>query len=823
MGIADSSTRSVILSILNFMIEKNDTYQILIQNQKFLENVLTISFEEKSSFASYDLRTGALALLSIISQHTEGIDFIKKNLNYKEFMDNLIEIYQDNSTDQAKEYMLLVLANLCYEKSLIKSLLTKQDHFNFLYNCFVTILSTKYDTLLETTFKLAINLSADSSINHFLAKEKLLKILNQIFFQPPTTKHTKDLIQIFLSNLSFNQENHPDMIKNDCIKIFEQYDALNVKKELDKYALTSLANLALNHDNFYLLENELNMINTLSLIDDFDKPIQIKLLNSAIEYVTNEETEATKNPPESKKALFIEIFASINSMLETKSLFLIKYCTDMLYRISKTKLGLNVQYDSQALLDNLVEIILKINKKDIKYSNFHNMCLVSKSSLFFENIINTQTLQKLFDHSCKAFKTLKEAKEEIPNQLELEYDIIFFLKFLSNCAIFGKKNKALGIFLINKDLEDFLFNIMVFSNKHSTNLLSNIMCCYANMFHSENVSKFYNYGRIFDHLHNCFKRFVRNSVKIENFILGLVSLILKGKNYNLGEFNKMRPSHGDSENADQSFMSNFSKKTTTIKPGTNLFKFPTNETDNDRESLDYDSKSNVNDSLYKTETFYHESQKDRKLGQHNNFTQQVFKSYSLRGNEEYDIRGRVKLDKDLQFVFKFLFFIIKKHIPHSNNSKMMNPTQANVGNGELKIPINTKTPLLNANRLSAVNQSIIMSDGLLGTNESTSTECETFQLFSNLACNVDNQKTLLGSKLTEHLFKYLKNEQNMLHEAYKSALTCTLNLGMNKDFYKKIKSHELILVLMKLSQNNKPLFIEYSAIFLLLMVNRFPL
>ncbi|RYZ85110.1 MAG: hypothetical protein EOP04_16655 [Proteobacteria bacterium] len=66
----------------------------------------------------------------------------------------------------------------------------------------------------------------------------------------------------------------------------------------------------------------------------------------------------------------------------------------MLYRISKTTLGLNVQYDSQALLDNLVEIILKINKKDLKYSNFHNMCLVSKSTLFFENVTNTQTLQK---------------------------------------------------------------------------------------------------------------------------------------------------------------------------------------------------------------------------------------------------------------------------------------------------------------------------------------------------------------------------------------------------------------------------------------------
>jgi len=803
------------------MIEKNNTYQILIQNQKFLECVLNISFEEKSSFASYDLRTGALALLSIISQHNEGIDFIKKNLNYKEFMDNLIDLYQDNSSDQAKEYMFLILANLCYEKSLIKSLLTKQEHFTFIYNCLLTIFTTKNDALLETTFKLGINLSADSTINHFLAKEKLLKILNQIFFQPQTTKQIKELIQIFLSNLSFNQANHPDMIKNDCIKVFEQYDALNIKKELDKYALTSLANLALNSNNFYLLENELNMINTLSLIDDFDKPIQIKLLNSAIEYVTDEERKAVKEPPESKKALFIEIFASINSMLETKSLFLIKYCTDMLYRISKTSLGISVQYDSQALLDNLVEIILKINKKDLKYSNFHNLCLVSKSTLFFENIVNTQTLQKLFDHSAKAFKTLRETKEEISNHLEYEYDIIFFLKFLSNCAIYGKKNKALGIFLINKDLEDFLFNIMIFSNKHSTNLLSNIMCSYANMFHSENVSKFYNYGRIFDHLHHYFKKFIKSSSKIENFILGLISLILKGKNYNLSDFNKLRPSHADAEHHDQSFISNFSKKSL-FKSGANLFKYPTNETDNDRESLEYDSKSNVNDSRDKTDIFTNEAPKERKSIHHHTLGQQVFKSYSLRGNEEYDVKGKVKIDKDLQFVFKFLFYIIKKHVPHGSNSKMMSPTQQNLDGGELTILQNNKSPLIASNRLLTVNQNLILNDGPdTIENEPSSTECETFQLFANLACNVENQKTLLSSKLTEHLMKYLKNEKNMTHDAYKYALTCTLNLGMNKDFCKKVKSHELILVLIKLFQVNKALFLEYSSIFLLSMVTFF--
>ena len=800
------------------MIEKNNTYQILTQNQKFLECVLNISFEEKSSFASYDLRTGALALLSIISQHNEGIDFIKKNLNYKEFMDNLIDLYQDNSSDQAKEYMLLVLANLCYEKALIKSILTKQEHFTFLYNCFLTIFSTKYDVLLETTFKLGINLSADSTINHFLAKEKLLKILNQIFFQPQTTKHIKELIQIFLSNLSFNQTNHPDMIKNDCIKIFEQYDALNVKKELDKYALTSLANLALNSNNFYLLENELNMINTLSLIDDFDKPIQVKLLNSAIEYVTDEERKNTKETPESKKALFIEIFASINSMLETKSLFLIKYCTDMLYRISKTSLGINVQYDSQALLDNLIEIILKINKKDLKYSNYHNLSLISKSTLFFENVLNTQTLQKLFDHSSKVFKTLRDVKEEIPNHLELEYDIIFFLKFLSNCAIYGKKHKPLGIFLINKDLEDLLFNIMIFSNKRSINLLSNIMCTYANMFHSENVSKFYNYGRIFDHLHHYFKKFIKNSPKIENFILGLISLILKGKNYSLSDFNKVRPSHADTEHNDQSFMSNFSKKSL-FKSGANLFKYPTNETDNDRESLEYDSKSNVNDSRDKTDIFANEIPKERK-SIHHPLGQQVFKSYSLRGNEEYDIKGKVKIDKDLQFVFKFLFYIIKKHVPHGSISKMMSPTQPNLDGREFIIPHHNKSPLIAENRLLNVNQYLIFNDGHdTLESEPSSTECETFQLLANLACNVENQKILLSSKLTEHLIKYLKNEKNMTHEAYKYALTCTLNLSMNKDFCKKVQSHELILVLLKIFPINKTLFLEHSSIFLLTMVS----
>jgi hypothetical protein len=126
----------------------------------------------------------------------------------------------------------------------------------------------------------------------------------------------------------------------------ESYDSKNIKKELDKYALTSLVNLALNSKNFHLLENEINMITNLSLIDDFDKPIQIKLLNSAIDYISSEDKKNPKHNQDSKKPLVVEILTTINSMIDTKSLFLIKNCTDMLQRISKTAISVLAEYDS---------------------------------------------------------------------------------------------------------------------------------------------------------------------------------------------------------------------------------------------------------------------------------------------------------------------------------------------------------------------------------------------------------------------------------------------------------------------------------------------
>ena len=104
-----------------------------------------------------------------MSQQPEGIEFVKKNLNYIDFMDNIVEIFND-ANESAKESILLILACLCYEKSLIKVLFTKQDHFNFLYNTLVYVFSYRSEALLANAFKLAINLSADPTINTFLSR-----------------------------------------------------------------------------------------------------------------------------------------------------------------------------------------------------------------------------------------------------------------------------------------------------------------------------------------------------------------------------------------------------------------------------------------------------------------------------------------------------------------------------------------------------------------------------------------------------------------------------------------------------------------------------
>mmetsp|Transcript_26504 Transcript_26504/g.23480 ORF Transcript_26504/g.23480 Transcript_26504/m.23480 type:complete len:82 (+) Transcript_26504:219-464(+) len=81
--------------------------------------------------------------------------------------------------------------------------------------------------------------------------------------------------------------------------------------------------------------------------------------------------------------MIIEIITAINSMLESNSLFLIKKSTELLHKLTGSSVPQKVSYDSQTLLNNLVHIILNLDRKDIKYSNYYSLSILSRSNNFF--------------------------------------------------------------------------------------------------------------------------------------------------------------------------------------------------------------------------------------------------------------------------------------------------------------------------------------------------------------------------------------------------------------------------------------------------------
>jgi hypothetical protein len=88
-----------------------------------------------------------------------------------------------------------------------------------------------------------------------------------------------------LANVSFTKETHEMLLLNDCIEIFELLPGGRMEKEPNKYSYISLLNLSLNPKSFKYLEKQINMINSLSLIDEVNKITQVKILFSAFTYL----------------------------------------------------------------------------------------------------------------------------------------------------------------------------------------------------------------------------------------------------------------------------------------------------------------------------------------------------------------------------------------------------------------------------------------------------------------------------------------------------------------------------------------------------------
>ena len=168
------------------------------------------------------------------------------------------------------------------------------------------------------------NISYNSDFHSFIACDEILLVLYKKFFNEETTNRIKDTIQKILSNISFSKSVHENMIKQNCIEIF-QSKCLSVQTK-DNYippnsetipSLIGLINIGLNFSNFYLIENEENFVNQLTLIKECDKPLQIKLLQAVIEYINDNQKEE-QNTINKKKKIMIETLELLIQLLNTR-------------------------------------------------------------------------------------------------------------------------------------------------------------------------------------------------------------------------------------------------------------------------------------------------------------------------------------------------------------------------------------------------------------------------------------------------------------------------------------------------------------------------
>ena len=87
-----------------------------------------------------------------------------------------------------------------------------------------------------------------------------------------------------------------------------------------------MVNLGLNVSTYYLIEGQFNMVNSLSLLDECEKPLQVRILKSALDYVTdikNIKSRSVDEASQNRKEILQQIIVNINFMLESRSKFIV--------------------------------------------------------------------------------------------------------------------------------------------------------------------------------------------------------------------------------------------------------------------------------------------------------------------------------------------------------------------------------------------------------------------------------------------------------------------------------------------------------------------
>lgn len=155
------------------------------------------------------------------------------------------------------------------------------------------------------------------------------------------------------------------------------------------------------------------------------------------------------------------------------------------------------------LMETSVNIIIRFKDTKTKHLYLESLIKLSSFETFFNSISNiSEAMDSWFDFCKKLFKKALSNKDTVYSMI---YFIKYFLRFLSNIALYGKGNKNIWIWLTQNDLEDFLYSLLEYLSTKDSELITELLTTYANLFQCETIVKFYNYENIIESIHHNYK------------------------------------------------------------------------------------------------------------------------------------------------------------------------------------------------------------------------------------------------------------------------------------------------------------------------------
>lgn len=457
-----------------------DIHSLVFKNQKILTTITDIFtlFHKQPHQIDIDLLTSAIHFLANISHNPHFHAFITSD----EILEVLSSFFKEPQSDQVELKLLIrkILANV-----------------SFSHDAHEALIKHNVLTVFDFKKKTALNMM-----------ERTESMDNSFCGNPANNGDKRFSLQNEKNEFMFTGNNSIDRIREKEGSSFSSHKiGRQIDEGLSKEALICLINLGLNPLNFPLVENIPNIITSLNLIEECDKPLQIKLLETACHYFLGGEYNSAK------KKLFSQIIKYCLKLLREKSNYLIKNITYMLPTLFENENVNEIEYDAEGLISELLVIIIKHENNQLKKLNLQTLFLITRNPNLAKNFNNIEEcMEKLFNFADKKLKKMEFSKGLFDKN---DFIVIFFQKIMSNFSLYWADNREkICELLSSKEFDEFMINSLRYGKNHNTNILLQTVCTYGNLFLNKKICQNYNFCLILNEIHQAYRKIGR---KIHSF------------------------------------------------------------------------------------------------------------------------------------------------------------------------------------------------------------------------------------------------------------------------------------------------------------------